>query len=78
MDRASIMRDGALSTFSFSRRGIHTIFLQSRYSRPQKMREGSKGGQRPHFALDHLIGANSILAGKATWFHCVSISEANE
>lgn len=39
--------------------------------------EGYPKGDIPS-ALGLPIGASGILAGKATWFHCVSISEANE
>ena len=60
MDRASIMRDRALSTFLFSRRGIHTVILQFGYSQKQKMREVSKGGQRPPLGSGFPIGASSI------------------
>ena len=50
-------------SFLFLRRGIHTIFLQFGHPQPQKMREVSKGGQRPLLALGHPIGASSIPVG---------------
>ena len=49
--------------FLFSRRGIPTVILQFGYSRTQKIREISKGGQRPPFGSGSSKRGESIPVG---------------
>ena len=49
--------------FLFSRRGIPTVILQFGYSRTQKIREVSKGGQRPPFGSGSSKRGESIPVG---------------